>query len=479
MEGTRGWPSDQQHFLKMMHLPRITKRTQSPHRETVSPVLSYYSEPAYLQHRKDVTRDLAPLPGATRRGALDEEDQEETLSLRSMPSMRSTLSHASKVKRSRGFPKRHTIPELRLPPVTKIHPDPRASLELRGTGYLRCSRLSPIIKSTRTHEPLHQERPPGPAGYRKDKPDRDNMKMQMLVVLAVAALVPSLSEGRILSKCELKNLLEKEALKFNMTGGAGVKNLTNNDFVAKIVCHVEKASGFNTSFVTAWRDDDGPDVLPTRPAKVNDRHRPEPPPRRGKRHAGDDVDPTHPANNDNHPTRPPRPNYPTRLTLPNRPEQPPKRGKRHAGDDVDPTHPANNDNHPTRPPRPNYPTRLTLPTRPEQPPKRGKRHAGNHFTSGEESSSEEETMGTLYGLFQLSDRVICSSGSTPSLNLCQMNCSALIDDNISDDFNCVKTIKQTMESGRGQQTKALKRMINLLFQKECVATVASSYFSKC
>uniref|UniRef100_A0A8K9XZE4 Uncharacterized protein n=1 Tax=Oncorhynchus mykiss TaxID=8022 RepID=A0A8K9XZE4_ONCMY len=423
MEGTRGWPSDQQHFLKMMHLPRITKRTQSPHRETVSPVLSYYSEPAYLQHRKDVTRDLAPLPGATRRGALDEEDQEETLSLRSMPSMRSTLSHASKVKRSRGFPKRHTIPELRLPPVTKIHPDPRASLELRGTGYLRCSRLSPIIKSTRTHEPLHQERPPGPAGYRKDKPDRDNMKMQMLVVLAVAALVPSLSEGRILSKCELKNLLEKEALKFNMTGGAGVKNLTNNDFVAKIVCHVEKASGFNTSFVTAWRDDDGPDVLPTRPAKVNDRHRPEPPPRRGKRHAGDDVDPTHPANNDNHPTRPPRPNYPTRLTLPNRPEQPPKRGKRHAGDDVDPTHPANNDNHPTRPPRPNYPTRLTLPTRPEQPPKRGKRHAGNHFTSGEESSSEEETMGTLYGLFQLSDRVICSSGSTPSLNLCQMNCS--------------------------------------------------------
>lgn len=74
---------------------------------------------------QDVTRDLAPLPGGTRRGALEEEDQEETLSLRSMPSMRSTLSHASKVKRSRGFPKRHTIPELRLPPVTKIHPDPR------------------------------------------------------------------------------------------------------------------------------------------------------------------------------------------------------------------------------------------------------------------------------------------------------------------------------------------------------------------
>ncbi|XP_029599447.1 uncharacterized protein LOC115181895 isoform X2 [Salmo trutta] len=138
-----------------------------------------------------------------------------------------------------------------------------------------------------------------------------------------------------------------------------------------------------------------------------------------------------------------------------------------------PNHPTN----PTRPNHPNYPTRLTLPTRSEPPPKRGKRHAGNRFTSGEEDSSEEETMGTLFGLFQLSDRVICSSGSTPSLNLCQMNCSALIDDNISDDLNCVATIKQTI--GRGQQTMALKKMIDLLFQKECLATVAPSYFSKC
>ncbi|XP_041726130.1 uncharacterized protein LOC121556291 [Coregonus clupeaformis] len=262
------------------------------------------------------------------------------------------------------------------------------------------------------------------------------MKMQMLVLLAVAA---SLSEGRIFSKCELKSLLEEAALKFNLTAKAKVKNLTNKDFVAKIVCHVEKATGFNSSFVTAWRDDDGPDVLSTRPAKVNDRHRPEPPHRRGKRHAGDDVHPNHPnhtANNDNHPTHPTHPNHPT-----------------------PPTHP-------------------TLPRRPEQPPKRGKRHAGNHFTSGEDSS-EEETMGTLYGLFQLSDRVICSSGSTPSLNLCQMNCSALIDDNISDDLTCVETIKRTMEIGPGQQTKALKRMIKLLFQKECDMTVASSYFSKC
>ncbi|CAB1344854.1 unnamed protein product, partial [Coregonus sp. 'balchen'] len=85
------------------------------------------------------------------------------------------------------------------------------------------------------------------------------MKMQMLVVLAVAVLVvPSLSEGRILSKCELKSLLEEPAFKFNLTEKARERNLTNEDFVAK---------SFNTSFVTSWRDDDGPDDCPTRPAK--------------------------------------------------------------------------------------------------------------------------------------------------------------------------------------------------------------------
>lgn len=35
------------------------------------------------------------------------------------------------------------------------------------------------------------------------------MKLQLLLVLAVSALVPSLSESRIFSKCELKTILEK------------------------------------------------------------------------------------------------------------------------------------------------------------------------------------------------------------------------------------------------------------------------------
>ncbi|XP_071031595.1 uncharacterized protein [Oncorhynchus clarkii lewisi] len=241
------------------------------------------------------------------------------------------------------------------------------------------------------------------------------MKMQMLLVLAVAVLmVPSLSEGRILSKCELKSLLEEAAFKFNLTEKARENYLTNKDFVAKIVCHVEKATGFNTSFVSPWRDDDGPDGSPTRPAK-----------------------------DDNRPTRP------------THPQHPPRRGKRHAGDSHGDSSSA------------------------ESHQFSSSKEDSRKEDSSEEETSEEETMWTLYGLFQLSDRVICANGSTPSLNLCQMNCSDLIDDDISDDLDCVETIKQTVESGPRDHKMALMRMFKLLFQKECVMTVASSYFSEC
>lgn len=72
----------------------------------------------------------------------------------------------------------------------------------------------------------------------EERPDRDNMKMQMLLVLAVAVLmIPSLSEGRILSKCELKSLLEEAAFKFNLTEKARENYVTNKDFVAKSKLH--------------------------------------------------------------------------------------------------------------------------------------------------------------------------------------------------------------------------------------------------
>uniref|UniRef100_A0A8C1IJ69 lysozyme n=1 Tax=Cyprinus carpio TaxID=7962 RepID=A0A8C1IJ69_CYPCA len=50
----------------------------------------------------------------------------------------------------------------------------------------------------------------------------------------------------------------------------------------------------------------------------------------------------------------------------------------------------------------------------------------------------------LYGVFQLSDQLACDSGMIPSHNVCNMTCSALTDDDITDDIACLKTLTNFM-----------------------------------
>ncbi|WP_369128069.1 hypothetical protein [Providencia sp. PROV020] len=82
--------------------------------------------------------------------------------------------------------------------------------------------------------------------------------------------------------------------------------------------------------------------------------------------------------------------------------------------------------------------------RPSQgrPGGRGKRSPGRGRDSSEEDSRESSARvpTKLYGIFQLSDRVACSSGPGQSLNICRMDCSALIDDDIRDDIACLQTL---------------------------------------
>ncbi|XP_064811126.1 mitotic apparatus protein p62-like [Oncorhynchus masou masou] len=76
------------------------------------------------------------------------------------------------------------------------------------------------------------------------------MKLELLVVLAVAALVPSLSEGLLLSKCELKNKLAEAADQFNMNEKNSAKGVELDDILAKIICSLDLKSSLNTSLVT-------------------------------------------------------------------------------------------------------------------------------------------------------------------------------------------------------------------------------------
>lgn len=58
--------------------------------------------------------------------------------------------------------------------------------------------------------------------------------------------------------------------------------------------------------------------------------------------------------------------------------------------------------------------------------KGGKGGRGTSESSEEESGEEssENILWTLYGLFQLPDRIACTSGATPSLNLCNVTCDS-------------------------------------------------------
>ncbi|XP_060716032.1 uncharacterized protein LOC132839207 [Tachysurus vachellii] len=75
-------------------------------------------------------------------------------------------------------------------------------------------------------------------------------------------------------------------------------------------------------------------------------------------------------------------------------------------------------------------------------------------------SSEDQT--TLYGIFQLSD-IACNSG--PSYGLCGLDCSALTDDDITDDIACLMTMD---EKGRAMG-----------FTQECASVEPSHYFAEC
>ncbi|KAJ8402421.1 hypothetical protein AAFF_G00369100 [Aldrovandia affinis] len=88
------------------------------------------------------------------------EDEDETLS------MRSTLSLAPRVKRSRVYSKRPAC-NLILPPVSVERNHLRGALTVRGSSCPRLCTLPPIIKS-RTSLTQGQERPPSRGGRRPD-----------------------------------------------------------------------------------------------------------------------------------------------------------------------------------------------------------------------------------------------------------------------------------------------------------------------
>ncbi|KTF79464.1 hypothetical protein cypCar_00028066 [Cyprinus carpio] len=133
----------------------------------------------------------------------------------------------------------------------------------------------------------------------------------MLAVVVVLFLAVGVSDGVILSKCELKQQLER---------GLTLQIPNSADVLAQIVCHVQLTSGFNTSAIKT-------------------------------------------------------------IAEPQEPRSGPG------------------------------PRRVRSP---------GEKNKGG--SSSNESGEDKDEVWTLYGLFQLSDHVVCSSTQSRALNLCRLSC---------------------------------------------------------
>ncbi|KAK9981546.1 hypothetical protein ABG768_001073 [Culter alburnus] len=98
-----------------------------------------------------------------------------------------------------------------------------------------------------------------------------------------------------------------------------------------------------------------------------------------------------------------------------------------------------------------------------------------------ESGEDKNEFWTLYGLFQLSDHVVCNSTQRHSLNLCGLTCNKLLDNDISDDLACVQVLinKMTAVIPDPETAKHIHKMISLIYQPECANAKASVYFADC
>ncbi|XP_029949364.1 lysozyme C-3-like [Salarias fasciatus] len=212
--------------------------------------------------------------------------------------------------------------------------------------------------------------------------------MEVLLALVLAGFVCA-AEGRTVSKCEVRQRLT-EAIAA-LSDGAKQAGLTDDNFVAKIVCHAELASDFNSSTVNQLTCSPGSPGSSSSP--------------------GSPVPPQEGRNQRNSPS-------PVHL-------------------------------------RPN--SRLQY------------------------NCDEDDETRTLYGLFQLGGHLTCSDGATPSANLCGMDCSDLLDDDILDDVHCLLAVfRNLLENGFGAaHWKALRGTIRLVLQEECRDKQAHQYFAEC
>nr|XP_055062666.1 uncharacterized protein LOC129445488 [Misgurnus anguillicaudatus] len=306
--------------------------------------------------------------------------------------------------------------------------------------------------------------------------------LKMLAVLALVLLVSSVN-GRIMTKCELKAQLDAAQIYVP-------DNMILENLIASLVCRAN-GSAFNTKFVKFVTDNhDG--QLPLQGS---------PPPR----HQDSTQRPTPPRPQDTHQGQPQSGPQDTHQGQPQSGPQDTHQGQPQSGpQDTHQGQPQSGpqDTHQGQPQSGPQDTHQGQPLSgsqgfPQVPPPPGPKQS-SHKPPQQVKSLPQGPKGPRkhkrfarqerdllppavwhqFGLFQLSDTVACNSGVLSSLNICKMNCSALIEDDITNDIICMNTLMQQVKP-TGQVNPAAPIRMEDLLGKECEHVDASHYFSDC
>ncbi|XP_016396315.1 wiskott-Aldrich syndrome protein homolog 1 [Sinocyclocheilus rhinocerous] len=278
--------------------------------------------------------------------------------------------------------------------------------------------------------------------------------VKMLAAFALVLLVFSVTEGRIMNKCELKAQLDAAQLQ-QIT--VMEETITVNSLIARLVCKAS-ISAFNTSFVkntTVHNKEMKPAQAPPQvasqvpPQAPSSGAPPQASPRRG-------------------PPQAPSSGAPPKVLQSGAPPKVPPSGS-------PPKLP------PSGAPSSRLPPQAPAGAPPKhyaQAPTKGPRGSG-HETQQPRPTTAAKDVRHLYGMFQLSDQLACDSGMIPSLNVCNMTCSALTDDDITDDIACLKTLTNFMKAKPKEILFDVKKIVEMMLVKECHSVVPPNYFAEC
>nr|XP_020480850.1 lysozyme C-like [Monopterus albus] len=89
---------------------------------------------------------------------------------------------------------------------------------------------------------------------------------------------------------------------------------------------------------------------------------------------------------------------------------------------------------------------------------------------------------TLYGLFQLGNRLVCNDSMIQDPSICEIPCNDLLDDDISAAIACLMTVLKKPHKHDSKPPgcdELRKTMMRLIFQGECRDKLASVYFKEC